>query len=52
MNTIQVKELDYEVEVTIGRTTITFENEDHTKNMQRASEFIIQLLKETGRVNY
>lgn len=52
MYEIRITEKDYEVEVTFQNVKITFENEDSDLNKKRANEFVLELLKDTGRLNY
>lgn len=52
MYEIQVKELEYETEVTVEGVTITFSHENSKEHRKMANEFILNLLKNTGRIGY
>lgn len=52
MYNIYVKELEYETEVIIEGVKLEFSHEDSEKHREMANDFILNLLKETGRVSY
>lgn len=52
MYNIEIIEKDYEVEVVFENIKITFSNEDSDLNRKRANEFVLTLLKDTGRIGY